>query len=88
LRGSAANRLFVSDMSPSNRRRAIGAIIGTEVGAATGLFVFGGKPLLPLLITAIGAGMGALSVTPARRVRDWVFRRWLRKSLREAEPAR
>jgi CBS-domain-containing membrane protein len=72
----------VSDLSLSRRRRAIGAIIGTEVGAATGLFAFGGRPLLPLLITALGAGAGALSVTPALRVREWVFRRWLRKSLR------
>jgi len=78
----------VNEVGVAGKRRAIGAIIGTEVGAATGLFVFGGRPLLPLLVTAIGAATGAMSVTPALRVREWVFRRWLRKSLREAEPAR
>jgi hypothetical protein len=74
-------------MSVARKRRVIGAIIGTEVGAVTGLFAFGGTPLVPLLVTAIGAGVGALSVSPAMRVREWVFRRWLRKSLREAEQA-
>jgi CBS-domain-containing membrane protein len=69
-------------MSQAGKRRAIGAIIGTEVGAATGILAFGGRPMLPLLITALGAGAGALSVTPALRAREWVFRRWLRKSLR------
>lgn len=64
------------------KRRAIGAILGTEVGAATGLLVFGGMPLVPLLVTALGAAAGALSVTPVLRLRDLVFRRWLRKSLR------
>jgi hypothetical protein len=72
----------VSDLSPARKRRAIGAIIGTEVGAATGILAFGGRPLVPVLITALGAGAGALSVTPVLRVRDWIFRRWLRKSLR------
>jgi hypothetical protein len=76
------NRLGVSDLSPSTKRRAIGAIIGTEVGAATGLFAFGGRPMLPLLVTALGAGAGALAVTPAMRVRERLFRRWLRSSLR------
>jgi CBS-domain-containing membrane protein len=69
-------------MSQAGKRRAIGAIIGTEVGAATGILAFGGRPLLPLLITALGAGAGALSVTPVLRMREWVFRRWLRKTLR------
>jgi CBS-domain-containing membrane protein len=72
----------VSDLSPARKRRAIGAIIGTEVGAATGIFAFGARPLLPLLITVLGAGAGALLVTPVLRLREWVFRRWLRKSLR------
>ena len=72
----------MSDLSPALKRRAVGAIIGTEVGAATGILAFGGRPLLPLLITALGAGAGALSVTPVLRVRERVFRRWLRKSLR------
>jgi len=72
----------VSEVPQNVRRRAIGAIIGTELGAATGLFAFGGTPLLPLLVTALGAAAGALSVTPALRVRELVFRRWLRKSLR------
>jgi hypothetical protein len=73
----------VSDLSPARKRRAIGAIIGTEVGAAAGILAFGGRPLVPVLITALGAGAGALSVTPVLRVRDWIFRRWLRKSLRD-----
>jgi CBS-domain-containing membrane protein len=77
-----ANRPSVNEVSVASKRRAIGAIIGTEVGAATGLFVFGGRPLLPLLVTAIGAAAGAMSVTPALRIREWTFRRWLRKSLR------
>ena len=74
----------MNEVSVARKRRAIGAIIGTEVGAATGLFAFGGRLLLPLLVTAIGAAAGAMSVTPALRVREWVFRRWLRKSLRSA----
>jgi CBS-domain-containing membrane protein len=72
----------VNEVSVASKRRAIGAIIGTEIGAATGILAFGGQPLVPLLITALGAGAGALSVTPVLRVREWVFRRWLRKSLR------
>jgi outer membrane lipoprotein SlyB len=74
----------VGEVSQSKKRRAVGAILGTEVGAATGLLVFGGTPLVPLLVTAIGAIAGALAVTPALRLRDLVFRRWLRKSLRAA----
>ena len=77
-----ANWQEVSDLTPARKRRAIGAIIGTEVGAATGIFAFGARPLLPLLITVLGAGAGALLVTPVLRLREWVFRRWLRKSLR------
>ena len=65
-------------------RRVIGAIIGTELGAATGLFVLGGRPMAPLLVTLFGALAGALSVRPALRLRDRVFRRWLRRSLRAA----
>jgi CBS-domain-containing membrane protein len=72
----------VSDLSSARKRRTIGAIIGTEVGAATGLLAFAGRPLVPLLITALGAGAGALLVTPVLRVRERVFRRRLRKSLR------
>jgi uncharacterized membrane protein len=74
----------VSELSAGKKRRAIGAVVGTEVGAATGLLVFGGIPLAPLLATAIGAIAGALAVTPVLRLRDFVFRRWLRKSLRAA----
>jgi hypothetical protein len=84
LAARCSNRLHVSELSPSRKRRAIGAILGVEVGAATGLLVFGGIPLAPLLSTAVGAVVGALSVTPALRLRDYVFRRWLRKSLRAA----
>ena len=65
-------------------RRIIGAIIGTELGAAGGLFVLGGRPMAPLLVTVFGALAGALSVRPALRLRDRVFRRWLRRSLRAA----
>ena len=65
-------------------RRAIGAIVGTELGAATGLFVVGGRPAAPLLVTALGALLGALAVTPALKLRDRLFRRWLRDSLRAA----
>ena len=72
----------MNDVPLPTKRRLIGAIIGTEVGAAAGLFVFGGTPLVPLLVTAIGALVGAISVTPALRLRELVFRRWLRKSLR------
>ena len=72
----------MNEVPSSTRRRLIGAIIGTEVGAAAGLFVFGGVPMVPLLVTAVGALFGALAVTPALRLRELVFRRWLRKSLR------
>ena len=63
-------------------RRAIGAIVGTEVGAATGLFAVGGRPAAPLLVAALGALLGALAVTPALALRDRLFRRWLRRNLR------
>ena len=76
--------LGVSEKELRLKRRAVGAIIGTEVGAATGLFAFGGRPLLPLLVTALGALSGALAVTPALRLRERLFRRWLRKNLRHA----
>jgi outer membrane lipoprotein SlyB len=82
LAARGPNRLRVGELSPSKKRRAIGAILGTEVGAATGLLAFGGTPLVPLIVTAIGALAGALAVSPVLRLRDFVFRRWLRKSLR------
>jgi len=72
----------VNEVPLSTKRRLIGAIIGTEIGAATGLLVFGGTPLVPLLVTAIGALFGGLLVTPAVWLRERFFRRWLRKSLR------
>jgi CBS-domain-containing membrane protein len=75
LRGMQAGRTERS-------RRAIGAIIGTELGAATGLFVVGGRPAAPLLVTLLGALLGAVAVTPALRLRERLFRRWLRNSLR------
>lgn len=65
-------------------RRIIGAIIGTELGAATGLLLVGGQPMAPLLVTLFGALAGAMSVGPALRLRDRMFRRWLRRSLRAA----
>jgi hypothetical protein len=80
----AANCSEVSERRQSHKRRAVGAIIGTEVGAATGLFAFGGRPLLPLAVTALGALAGALAVTPTLRLRERLFRRWLRKNLRAA----
>jgi outer membrane lipoprotein SlyB len=76
--------LGVERSEHSRKQRAVGAIIGTEVGAATGLFAFGGRPMLPLLVTALGAVAGALAVTPALRVRERLFRRWLRNNLRAA----
>jgi CBS-domain-containing membrane protein len=76
--------LGVSEKRLNRKRRAVGAIIGTELGAATGLFAFGGRPLLPLLVTGLGALGGMLAVTPALRLRERLFRRWLRNNLRHA----
>jgi hypothetical protein len=71
----------------SKRSRVIGAVIGTEVGAASGLLLLGGVRFAPLLTTAAGALLGALGARPAMRLRERLIRRALRRQLRTASPS-
>jgi len=73
-------------MRSERSRRVIGAVIGTEVGAAGGLLLFGGVRFVPLLITLAGALLGAFGGEPAARLRQRLIRRALRRQLR-AGPA-
>ena len=61
-------------------REAVAAIIGAEAGIGIGLFLVGGMPLAPLVLGALGAGIGAGAVY----ARTTLVRRWLRSQLRSA----
>jgi uncharacterized membrane protein len=62
------------------RREVVAAIVGAEAGAAVGLLFFGGVPLAPLALVALGAAAGA----GAMHARHTLFRRWVRSQLRAA----
>jgi len=70
--------------SERSRRRIIGAVVGTEVGAASGLLLLGGVRFAPLLTTLAGALVGAFAWKPALRVRELLVRRALRRQMRTA----
>jgi uncharacterized membrane protein len=79
--------------SERKRRRIVGAVVGTEVGAASGLLLLGGVRFAPLLTTLVGAFAGAFAAKPALGLRERLLRRALRRHLRTAgqskpEPAR
>ena len=68
-------------MEPDRPRKIIGAVVGTELGAAFGLVLLGGVRFAPLLTTLLGAVAGAIGARPASRVREWVIRRALRRQM-------
>ena len=73
------------------RRKVVGAVVGTEVGAASGLLLLGGVRFAPLLTTLLGAALGAIASGPALRLRERLIRHALRRQLREdgqSQPAR
>ena len=70
--------------SERSRRRIVGAVVGTEVGAASGLLLLGGVRFAPLLTTLLGALAGAFAATPVLRLRERLLRRALRRHLRAA----
>jgi hypothetical protein len=61
-------------------REAVAAVIGAEAGIGIGLFMVAGTPLAPLVLGALGAGIGAGAVY----ARNTLVRRWLRGQLRGA----
>jgi hypothetical protein len=71
-------------MPPERSRRLVGAVIGTELGAASGLLVLGSVRFAPLLTTLLGALLGAVGVAPAMRLRERLIRHALRRHLRAA----
>jgi uncharacterized membrane protein len=72
-------------MQPTDKRaRLIGAVLGTEAGAASGLLLLGSVRYAPLLATAAGAVVGAAAARPAMRLRERMIRRALRRQLRTA----
>jgi hypothetical protein len=77
--------------APDPRRRArreiVAALIGAEAGAGIGLLAFGGRELAPLALVAAGAVVGPAIALWLRAVRVLLFRRAVRRQLRE-EPAR
>jgi uncharacterized membrane protein len=64
------------------RKKIIGAVIGTEAGAAFGLLLLGGVRFAPLVTTLLGAAAGALGAGPAARLREYMIRRELRRQLK------
>jgi hypothetical protein len=70
--------------SERSRRRIVGAVIGTEVGAASGLLLLGGVRFAPLLTTLAGALVGVFAVKPALGLRDRLIRHALRRQMRAA----
>jgi uncharacterized membrane protein len=63
------------------RMKIIGAVIGTEAGAAFGLLLLGGR-FAPLVTTLFGAAAGALGAGPAARLREHLIRRELRRQIK------
>jgi hypothetical protein len=61
-------------------RELVAAIIGAEAGIGVGLLAIGGTPMAPLVLGALGAGIGAATVY----ARNTLVRRWLRSQLRGA----
>jgi hypothetical protein len=70
--------------SEQTRSRVVGAVVGTEVGAASGLLLLGGVRFAPLLTTLLGALAGAFAVKPVVRLRERLIRQALRRQLRAA----
>jgi uncharacterized protein YcfJ len=70
--------------SERSRNRIVGAVVGTEVGAASGLLLLGSVRFAPLLTTVLGALAGAFAATPVLRLRERLQRRALRRHLRTA----
>ena len=70
--------------SKDGRDRIVGAVIGTEVGAASGLLLLGGVRFAPIVTTVAGAAIGAAAAKPALRLRERMIRRALRRQLRAA----
>jgi uncharacterized integral membrane protein len=72
---------------PDPRRRApraiVAALIGAEAGAGIGLLLFGGRELVPLGLAAAGAVVGPAIALWLRAVRLLLFRRAVRKQLRD-----
>jgi uncharacterized membrane protein len=64
------------------RMKIIGAVIGTEAGAAFGLLLLGGVRFAPLVTTLLGAATGALGAGPAARLREHLIRRELRRQIK------
>ena len=64
------------------RGDVVAVLIGAELGAALGLLVFGGIPLLPIGVTLAGAALGPLALRAWRPLRLVLFQRWLRTRLR------
>jgi hypothetical protein len=71
-------------MRTERSRRMVGAIVGTEIGAAGGLLLLGGVRFAPLLTTLAGALLGAWGTKPALRLREKLLRRALRRHLHGA----
>ncbi len=59
-------------------------MVGTEVGAASGLLLLGRVSFAPLLITVAGAVAGAFAAKPVLGLRERLVRRALRRHLRTA----
>jgi hypothetical protein len=68
-------------------RKLVGAVLGTEVGAAFGLLLLGGVRFAPLLTTLLGALAGAAGAAPIARLRERLIRRELRRQMRDSELA-
>jgi uncharacterized membrane protein len=64
------------------RMKIIGAVIGTEAGAAFGLLLLGGVRFAPLVTTALGALAGAVGAGPGARLRERMIRRELRRQIK------
>jgi uncharacterized membrane protein len=68
-------------MHSDRPRKVIGAVVGTELGAAFGLVLLGGVRFAPLLTTLLGALAGAVGAGTAARLRERLIRRALRRQL-------
>jgi hypothetical protein len=71
-------------MHPDRPRKIVGAVVGTELGAAFGLLLLGGVRFAPLLTTLMGALAGAAGAAPVSRLREHLIRRALRRQMRAA----